>query len=122
MSPLGICFTFAALCLSILLAFFDILEWGVDVCEAQINLYFLLLDFSQRYILMKASDSNQGEKKPYKFCYGCSFCAEGRGQKNDQESFSFVSNTLQMTVCCFPGPLQALEMGAKGSQWVKANS
>lgn len=85
MSPLGICFTFAALCLSILLAFFDILEWGVDVCEAQINLYFLLLDISQRYILMKASDSNQGEiknKKPtYKFCYGYSFRAEGRGQK-----------------------------------------
>lgn len=121
MSPLGICFTFTALCLSILLAFFDILEWGVYVCETQTNLYFLLFDFSQRYILMKVSDSNQG-KRAHKFCYGCSFCAEGRGQKHDQESFPFVSNTLQATACCFPGPVQALEMGDKGSQWVKANS
>lgn len=121
MSPLGICFTFTALCLNILLAFFGILEWGVDVCETQTNLYFLLLDFSQRYILMKVSDSNQG-KKTHKFCNECSFCAEGRGEKNDEESFPFVSSTLQMTVCIFPGPVQALEMGDKGSLWVKANS
>lgn len=52
MSPLGVCFTFTALCLIILLAFFDILEWGVEVCEIQTNPYFLLLDFSQKYILM----------------------------------------------------------------------
>lgn len=43
-------------------------------------------------------------------------------KKKDQEYFPFVSHTLQMTVCCFPGPVQALEMGDKGSQWVKANS
>lgn len=53
---------------------------------------------------------------------GIPFVQKGEDKKNDQESFPFVSNPLQMTVCCFPGPLQALEMGAKGSQWVKANS
>lgn len=47
---------------------------------------------------------------------------KGVDKKNDQWSFPFVSSSLQMAVFCFPGAVQAPEMGDKGSQWVKANS
>lgn len=80
MSPLGICFTFKALYLSILLAFLDILEWWGKLKQICIVFYF---DLSKRDILMKVSNSNQG-KKTHKFYYVCSLCAEGSGQKNDQ--------------------------------------
>ena len=110
MSPLGMFYFYSSL--------FDILEWWGKLKQIYIVFYF---DLSQRYILMKVSDSNQGKKK-HKFHYACSLCAEGSGQKNDQQSFPFVSNTLQMALFCFPSAVQALKMGDKGSQRVKANS
>jgi len=47
------------------------------------------------------------------------FVQKGVDKKMTSNSFS---NTLQMAVFCFPGAMQALKMGDKGSQWVKANS
>lgn len=70
---------------------------------------------------MKVSDSNQGKKK-HKFYMHMPFVQKGVDNKNDQWSFPFVSSTLQMAVFCFPGAVEALEMGDKGSQRVKANS
>lgn len=117
MSPLGICFTFTALYLRILLAFWDSLEGRLKLKQIHSVFYF---DLPKDVFGWKFQIVRKGRKN-INCTMGVPFVQKGV-DKNCPAIPSFCFQHTANGSFLFSGAAQALKMGNKGLRWVTADS